>query len=448
MADSPSGMRDVVREIVWQEVLPGLCLFRAVILALHPSKLLMAGLGMLLMFAGWNLLAWPFSGTGDRAAQTIIQSDSALPENANREAAELVGFEFLGVGEQINPIFGTWAHLSYPWRTMFAANTTVQSVAIALLWGLWALIVWTIFGGTITRIAALQLTRQPSAGLLRSFRYTARRWPSYFGAPLFPLVGVLLTILILLPVGLLARADIGLTIVSVLWPLLLLAGLLLTVIGVGLFFGWPLMWGTLSTEGLDMFEALSRTYAYVYQRPWHFVGYVILAALLGAIGWVVVAKFMLLVLYFSAWGISWGSGAERFREILSALSGNNLGIAGGGILEFWGLLMRLLTYAYGYSYFWTSASAIYLLLRHSTDDTEMDDIFTDEAGPLAPLPKLTPDSAGVPKVSDEPRQHRVYGEPAPGSEEAKQPPSETPGDSAPAENPPDEPDGGSPPPTV
>ena len=56
-------------------------------------------------------------------------------------------------------------------------------------------------------------------------------------------------------------------IAGALWFLPLLAGLFMAVLLVGLFFGFPLMWATISAEGTDAFDALSRSYAYTYQRP-------------------------------------------------------------------------------------------------------------------------------------------------------------------------------------
>src|SRR5207244_212129 len=45
---------------------------------------------------------------------------------------------------------------------------------------------------------------------------------------------------------------------------------------------WPLIPVTLSAEGSDSFDDLSRSYSYVYQRPWHYLWYCIVALLYGA----------------------------------------------------------------------------------------------------------------------------------------------------------------------
>jgi hypothetical protein len=50
-----------------------------------------------------------------------------------------------------------------------------------------------------------------------------------------------------------------------------------------------------------------------------------------------------------------------------------------------------------YSFMWSAAAAIYLLLRHDADQTEMDDVFLEEDETVRyGLPPLTVDEAGVP----------------------------------------------------
>ncbi len=44
--------------------------------------------------------------------------------------------------------------------------------------------------------------------------------------------------------------------------------------------------------------------------------------------------------------------------------------------------------AYAAGFFWSSASAIYLLLRQGVDQTEMDEVFLEEPEQEPPLPDL------------------------------------------------------------
>ena len=56
---------------------------------------------------------------------------------------------------------------------------------------------------------------------------------------------------------------------------------------------------------------------------------------------------------------------------------NGIGHAGSVIIRFWADCVKFLAVGYFYGYFWTAASAIYLLLRRDVDATEMDEVFLD-----------------------------------------------------------------------
>ena len=107
------------------------------------------------------------------------------------------------------------------------------------------------------------------------------------------------------------RANFGLLLGGLLWPLVLVAGLLMTLLLLGLLFGWPLMWATISAEGTDSFDALSRSYAYVFQRPLHYLFYVVVAGFVGWLGWLLVANFAAGVIWMSDWAAGWGAGGDR-----------------------------------------------------------------------------------------------------------------------------------------
>ena len=66
-------------------------------------------------------------------------------------------------------------------------------------------------------------------------------------------------------------------------PVVIIGGAIMAVFLVGLV-GYPLMYTTLSAEGdqSDTFDALSRSINYVYQAPWHYIWYWLVAILYGA----------------------------------------------------------------------------------------------------------------------------------------------------------------------
>jgi hypothetical protein len=64
----------------------------------------------------------------------------------------------------------------------------------------------------------------------------------------------------------------------------------------------------------------------------------------------------------------------------------------------------LLPFAFVFSYFWTAAVALYLLLRRREDQTELTEVYLEEEGEPHGLPPLKTDASGVPEVVDAPAE--------------------------------------------
>lgn len=305
------------------------------------------------------------------------------------------------------PTLGPWWELMGPFRQMFAVvrgyrGVTWVGFSFLLSCGLWASGVWSWLGGGMTRLASVYLGREEKVGMRAALRFAGRKWLSYLGALWLPLVGILLASLPLLAAGLLMRGSVGLLLVSIGWPVALLLGLFMAVLLLGLVFGWPLMWPAIGAENGDSFEALNRCYAYVYRRPLEYLGYTIVATLLGTLAWAVVWGVAEGVVHLSNWSASWAAGGSRMDEIRAAVAGTQSwgGAAGAGVwlLRTWEGLVRLVALGFVYSYFWSSVSGIYLLLRLREDGTDLDEVFVEQSQPPRPLPQLVPDQAGVPTV--------------------------------------------------
>ncbi len=390
-----SDNRGVIREIAWKEIFPWLSLGRALRLAVQARLLALASVAVLATMVGWWLLAFAFSGadgssawlkpyqatlwsTGDAASAETSQG-----EPANDSAAQLPRPQSMpaGGGGSILPNVRSgdltapsslaesprnaftdvaWT-LSSPFRQLFHRDLTFTGLAFVLLCGLWTVAVWSVAGGAITRTVAVQLAREESIGLGAARRFARRRLRHYFIAPLFPLFGVLLFVIPMALFGLLLRWDgVGVGIVGLVWPLYLVAGLLMAIFVVGLLLGWPLLFTTISVEGGDSFGAMSHAYSYVFQRPLYYLFLVVLASLLGALAWLAVSLFAETVIYLAAWGASWGGGTPVLQggETFAAT-----GRFGAGLIDFWTGLVRLATLGFAASYFWSASTAIYFLLR-------------------------------------------------------------------------------------
>ncbi len=420
--------RGTVREIAWQEIFPWLLLLRTFRLAISFRLLLLAALALVAIVAGWRLIGLGFRGADDPVVHAWIAAQSAWPWNPgyahyraahppDRVAVWPDRLPVVGDWITAGPVAATWLYLSRPFRMLFSAEASVVGAAYALLCCLWAVLVVALLGGAATRIAALALARGEPLGLKGALQHARQKLAAYFAAPFMPLVGVLLVSLLLMLLGLLMRWEPGVVIAAVLWPLVLLAGLLIAILLIGLLVGWTLMWPTIATEETDAFDALSRSYAYVYQRPLRLVLYALVVSLLGLAGVVLVDLFTDAVVHFSRLGTSWGMGAERAAEVFAPydypeIVGADAEVvltpgrppladppAGARLIAFWLRLVQMMVVVFELAFFWAAATAIYLLLRRAVDGTDLDEVRGLPAEAV-PLPPLEPDAQGVPGVKE------------------------------------------------
>jgi hypothetical protein len=317
----------------------------------------------------------------------------------------------------------------------------------------WSLAVWAVFGGAITRIAVVQVARPTErVGLMEALRFAWSRKKSLISAPLFPLVFIGILTLLLLIFGLIEiwTFFVGDIIIAGLgWPIVLIFGLIMAVTLVGLV-GYPLMYATISAEGSDSFDAISRSYSYVYQAPWNYLWYSAVALVYGAVLVFFVGMMGSLMVYLGKWGVSQAAGTYPSRdpaylcvyaptsfgwrdlllhksnyvttdavlnnsgEVVPQRSLNNKHMEefnwhnqiGAVLVSFWLYLFFLMIVGFGYSYFWTASSIIYLLMRRRVDDTEYDEIYSenedlDEPYPMPPMPekeKTEPEGAPLTMV--------------------------------------------------
>ena len=89
----------------------------------------------------------------------------------------------------------------------------------------------------------------------------------------------------------------------------------MSIILLSLAVGWPLMHATIAAEGEDGFDALSRSFAYVHQRPLRYAALLLLAWALGILGLIVVGLFARSSLHMAEWALGFGAP----REVLNAI---------------------------------------------------------------------------------------------------------------------------------
>ncbi len=407
--------RGVVREVAWRELFPWLLLFRTFRLAIHPTLLTIALLAAIVTPLGWSLgraifrvyppnpenpLAVPEGERPESWLQLMADADERerLPGVNRPPTIDLVTRLQPQNWSRTSPVLYVYERFSTPILRMYRTATSLQGFAFYSFGTLWTLAVWSLAGGMITRMTAIELGREEQASLKNAFRLSLRRWFDYFTAPLYPVLGTLLLAICCVPVGwLLYSSDVGVIIAGLLWIFVILAGAVMAMLLLWLFIGWPLMWPAISAEETgDSFEAMSRSFAYAFQRPLHYLFYVVLAAAFGLVGWAVVDFACYLTLEAAHWAVSWGAWHERMLEIETTQK------PAEGVTALWVGVMMLrgletiplaISEAFAYSYFWVAATVIYLLLRQQLDRAEFDDVWLEEDAPRFPVPSAANEPA-------------------------------------------------------
>ena len=410
-----------VRAVSWHEILPWLLLFRVFRVATSLRVLILASAGALLTSAGWQIAARVFPDVKiERQIGLTTSSETwsqfpheRLPASPWTDTDDERDWWKLLRQAPSNPVTAV-ATLVSPWLQALRARPASRSQLYCLVGGLWTLFVWSYFGAAIGRIASIQLGREERPRFGKSLRYAARRVPSTLGGPLLPLAGVFGLAMPIAFLGLLMRADWGVLVAGILWLFVTIAALMMMILALGLLFGWPLMWGTISTEGSDAFDAISRSFAYTFQCPLQYMWYATVSTVLGLLGWLLVWGVSEAIVYWGLWGVSWGMSPSRLASLVDGLgmaamwpttvdttlaSNHNSGSwqAGVTLIALVVGLVRTIASGYAYSYLWCASSGIYLLLRRDCDHCPLSDVYVEDAENVYELP--TADSLEIPTDS-------------------------------------------------
>lgn len=396
-------MRDdqgVLRGVSWRDACPWLVIFRTYRMSVRPSLLFLATLGTLLTPLGWRGAEFLFVddvSRQDMAFTEFVASQrrfspvrAPVRDLAKRaaagDAARLDSAEARGLARAMvthSAVPRAYRDLVSPFTWLASHHSLrIKQYAYLVAGTVWSLLVWGLLGGAITRTALLELGRDESADWTQALRFAWGRLRSLVLAPWLPIGGIALVTIPCLLLGLAMRADLGVLVAGIFWILVAVAGFLIALLVVGLACGWPLMYSAVTGEsGGDEFEALHRSYSYVYGRPLHYACYVLLAIVLGVVGSLVVDGFAQLSIWGGDWAVSWGTGSARWAEIDAVAAGDGsastlrMGAALMGVVEF---LVWQVAAAFRYSFFWCVAAAVYLVMRQHVDDTEFNELDAED----------------------------------------------------------------------
>ncbi len=263
------------------------------------------------------------------------------------------------------------------------------------------LAVISVAGGAICRIAALQFARGEKPGLTEALRFSTKRFTSFFTAPLAPICIMAFVGLFILLLGLMGNIPrAGELIVGIGAPLALAAGFLIAVILVGAVAGFNLMFPAVAYDGSDCFDAISRSFSYVYAKPWQMIFYTAVAAVYGSICYLSIRIFAFLTLWLTRWFLQislWAdSGTAELNKLtaiwpkpeFSTLLGSAKPLAANWtesvavfLVHLFVLVVVGLVVSFIISFYFSANTIIYSLMRNRVDNTAREDIYMPHEEP-------------------------------------------------------------------
>jgi hypothetical protein len=297
-----------------------------------------------------------------------------------------------------------------------------QHPLFSLLFCLGTLAIWAFFGGAICRVAALNFARDERISPKAAVSFACKKYLGFLTAPLLPVAMILVIGLLLFLGGLLIMSIpyLGELIGALTLPLGLVGGFVIALVAIGQLAGGSLFYPTIAVEGSDSFDAMSRSYSYVFSKPWRAILYGLLALVYGALCYLFVRFFTLIVLKSTRFFIGAGTDVWTSRP-RAGYDASKLGVMwtnptfdrlwapptpfgmapnweplGAWLITLWVALVVALLIAFVISFYYCASTIIYFLLRREVDATDLEDVYLDEdeAEPAGAGAPYTPPAPG------------------------------------------------------
>jgi hypothetical protein len=375
--------------------LPCLHVLRASGLAVDPKKMLIGGLALCVLILGDGLIArLPFAPESEVPA-SVLQSEYLQAPGWLREVGDTAQWSVRCFHTGITLLISPVRSVLEPGLLIMRSGSSWQDLAWAWTRLLWALLVWSLAGGAIARMAALQFAQKRRISISQAVRFAGRQFLGYLTAPFLPLAGILCLLgfmaldswlASLIPVA-------GDYIISAFWIVAIFFGFLMAMMLTGFTVGWPLMISAISTEDSDGFDGLSRAIGFWFDRPWYAFGLIVLSIPVFVLAWALVSFLIGTTLYLAAWGVSAGAGSSGpplFDAVAntpmlenlwwngwlneSPASKSSLDTLPTAFVIVWTYIPAVLLAGFGPSFFWCATTVIYFLLRESDDGTALTEV--------------------------------------------------------------------------
>ena len=385
-------------------------IFRTFRMAMQPSKMIIAFLAVTsICFTGWimdfgNTVAAEKDPQG-KIIETELQEYMKNPdqveayitkigktgehtgvfstlwrfgsEKFHNALDRLFAFDLPGVAANIRDCFKavTWAvreHLIY-----------------CIIFFLIQFVVISIAGGAICRISALQFAQNEKPGLTEALRFSINKFISFVTSPLLPMVIIIIIGLLIFLLGLIGNIRwAGELIMAIFMLLALIAGTVIAAGSIGTVAGFSLMFPAVAYDGSDCLDVINRSFSYVYAKPWRMGFYTVIAAVYGAICYVIVRFFAFLLLWCTHLFLQLGLNDKKLAAIwpvptftklvdLPNLAEANWSVQIAGIIVYLLLFaVVVLVVSFVISFYFSANTIIYALMRKKVENTALEDVYS------------------------------------------------------------------------
>lgn len=446
----------------WLEASGLLHIFRILGLAVHPAKLGIGLLAIIVTFLlGWTLDAiWQLrSGVDEQAiARFVVATELDQPyeqrngdfgifqvfrDHQRRCVLGFLGSSIPGASVAAGTSVGTYMQVhsaAQPLRNL--AGVMIGSwwlmrhhTLYAVFFGFGALLIWSFAGGAICRLAAVQFARDEKLTAGPALRYArAKLFGGFFLAPCIPLILIGATALLLALGGLVLLIPVlGDLIAGLAFFLALVGGFVISMLLLGIIVGGSLFWPSVAVEGADAFDAFSRGLSYPLSKPWKWAMYTVITLVYASFCWVFVNLFTYLMLTVTrsmvsfgtapfGWGLNDAEGPtlNKLERIWPLGGPNNLYVLpdwsqlawyehiSAVLVGFCVVMVIGLMWSFLASFYFSGSTVIYFLLRRDVDGTELSDLYLDAAEKESMeesnevVPSAMPSVTAEPKTEPEP----------------------------------------------
>ena len=265
----------------------------------------------------------------------------------------------------------------------------------------------------------MQFARDERITHRQALRYAWEKRDALFFAPCVPIAFLAVVALGIMLIGVVIRLPVFDILSAVLFPLSMFLGCLITWIAIGLAVGGSLFWPAVATDGVGAFDAFGRAFAYTLPRPWKTIQYAIITLIYAGFCCVFVNLFIFVTLWMTraltgiggSWFGAWPRTGGSKMDVLWPTGGNTLYtwptdvswyeypaaiFVGLTVLLVLGILWSFLA-----SFFFSSSTIGYFLLRRDVDGTDLSEIHwedydSDDLGLEATTPAPQPTGGDIP----------------------------------------------------